>query len=104
MPTITQFTRFKSDKAEEMVKTAKQAKAIFEKHGAEFLRMSRFHTGMWAGEWFDCHALRQLGSVWQDAGEGSKRPGICEAVCTYSYLCRTNGPQHQRRRRSLTAP
>jgi hypothetical protein len=51
MPTITQFTRFKSDKAEEMVKTAKQAKAIFEKHGAEFLRMSRFHTGMWAGEW-----------------------------------------------------
>jgi hypothetical protein len=51
MSTITQFTRFKSDKAEEMVKTAKQAKAIFEKHGAEFLRMSRFHTGMWAGEW-----------------------------------------------------
>ena len=51
MPTITQFTRFKSDKAEEMVKTAKQAKAIFEKHGAEFLRLSRFHTGAWAGEW-----------------------------------------------------
>ena len=51
MPTITSFTRFKSDKAEEMVKTAKQAKAIFEKHGAEFLRMSRFHTGTWAGEW-----------------------------------------------------
>jgi hypothetical protein len=24
-----------------MVKTAKQAKAIFEKHGAEFLRLSR---------------------------------------------------------------
>ncbi len=51
MPTITTFTRFKSDKAEEMVKAAKQAKAIFEKHGAEFLRMSRFHTGTWAGEW-----------------------------------------------------
>ena len=51
MPTITSFTRFKSNKAEEMVKAAKQAKAIFEKHGAEFLRMSRFHTGMWAGEW-----------------------------------------------------
>jgi len=48
---ITQFTRFKSDKAEEMVKTAKQAKTIFEKHGAEFLRLSRFHTGVWAGEW-----------------------------------------------------
>ena len=48
---ITQLTRFKCDKNEEMIKTAKQAKAIFEKHGAEFLRLSRFHTGMWAGEW-----------------------------------------------------
>jgi len=48
---IVQFTRFKTDKTEEMVKTAKQAKTIFEKHGAEFLRLSRFHTGMWAGEW-----------------------------------------------------
>ena len=48
---IVQFTRFKSDKPEEMVKTAKQAKTIFEKHGAEFLRLSRFHTGVWAGEW-----------------------------------------------------
>jgi hypothetical protein len=48
---IVQFTRFKSDKAEEMVKTAKEAKTIFEKHGAEFLRLSRFHTGVWAGDW-----------------------------------------------------
>jgi hypothetical protein len=48
---IVQFTRFKSDKSDEMVKAAKQAKAIFEKHGAEFLRLSRFHTGAWAGEW-----------------------------------------------------
>jgi hypothetical protein len=47
---IVQFTRFKSDKPEEIIKTAKQAKAIFEKHGAEFLRLSRFHTGTWAGE------------------------------------------------------
>jgi hypothetical protein len=48
---VVQFTRFKSDKAEEMVKIAKQAKTIFEGHGAEFLRLSRFHTGLWAGEW-----------------------------------------------------
>ena len=48
---IAQFTRFKSDKPEEMVKAARQAKAIFEKHGAEFFRLSRFHTGIWAGEW-----------------------------------------------------
>jgi hypothetical protein len=47
---IVQFTRFKSGNPEQMIKTAKQAKAIFEKHGAEFLRLSRFHTGMWAGE------------------------------------------------------
>jgi hypothetical protein len=48
---ITQFTRFKSDKAEEMIKAAKRGKAIIEKHGAEFFRVSRFHTGAWAGEW-----------------------------------------------------
>jgi len=48
---ILQLTRFKTDKAEEMVKAAKQAKVLFEKHGAEFLRLSRFHTGMWTGEW-----------------------------------------------------
>ena len=58
---IVQFTRFKSDKPEEMIKTAKQAKAIFEKHGAEFLRLSRFHTGMWAGEFL----ISTRYSVWK---------------------------------------
>jgi hypothetical protein len=48
---IVQFTRFKSDKTEEMIQIARRAKKIFEKHGAEFLRLSRFHTGAWAGEW-----------------------------------------------------
>jgi hypothetical protein len=48
---ITQLTRFKSDKAEEMVKAAKQAKKLFEKHGAEWLRLSRFHSGQFTGEW-----------------------------------------------------
>jgi hypothetical protein len=48
---IVQFTRFKTDKAQDMVQIARQAKKIFEKHGAEFLRLSRFHTGAWAGEW-----------------------------------------------------
>jgi hypothetical protein len=51
MTAITQMTRFKSDKTDEMVKNARAAKIIFEKHGAEFLRVSRFHTGSWAGEW-----------------------------------------------------
>ena len=45
------MTRFKSDKTEEMIKNAKNAKTIFEKHGAEFLRVSRFHAGTWAGDW-----------------------------------------------------
>ncbi|MET4199464.1 hypothetical protein [Bradyrhizobium sp. LA6.12] len=47
---IVQFTRFKTDKVEETVQIIRQAKKIFEKHGAEFLRLSRFHTGHWAGE------------------------------------------------------
>ena len=34
-----------------MVKNAKQAKKLVEKHGAEFLWISRFHTGLWGGEW-----------------------------------------------------
>jgi hypothetical protein len=34
-----------------MAQIARQAKKIFEKHGAEFLRLYRFHTGPWAGEW-----------------------------------------------------
>jgi hypothetical protein len=48
---ITSMTRFKSDKSEEMIKAAKQAKKIVEKHGAELFRLSRFHTGPWIGEW-----------------------------------------------------
>jgi uncharacterized protein (DUF1330 family) len=51
MPTVTSFTRIKSDKVEEMIKNAKEAKKIVEKHGAEFLRVSRFHTGPWIGDW-----------------------------------------------------
>ena len=47
---IVQFTRFKTDKVEETVQIIRQAKKIFEKHGAEFLRLSHFHTGHWAGE------------------------------------------------------
>ena len=48
---IVQFTRFKTDKPDEMTQIVRRAKTIFEKHGAEFLRLSRFHTGAWAGEW-----------------------------------------------------
>ncbi len=48
---ITQLTRFRSTHSEEMVKAAKQAKALFEKHGAEWLRLSRFHSGEFTGQW-----------------------------------------------------
>ena len=51
MPTVTSFTRIKSNNTEEVVKNAKEAKKIVEKHGAEFLRVSRFHTGPWIGDW-----------------------------------------------------
>jgi len=47
---ITSMTRIKSDNIEEVIKVGKQAKQIVEKHGAEFFRMSRFHTGPWIGE------------------------------------------------------
>ena len=51
MPTVTSFTRIKSDDSEGVVKNLKEAKKIIEKHGAEFLRVSRFHTGPWIGDW-----------------------------------------------------
>ena len=74
---IMQFTRFKTDNREEMIKSAKQAKKIFEKHGAEFLRLSPVphrHVG-----WRVAGCLA-LGGI----GEG---PGIREADGTYEYLC-----------------
>ena len=48
---IVQFTRFKGGKLEEMIPDAKKAKAFWEKNGAEWFRMSRFHSGTMAGEW-----------------------------------------------------
>ena len=48
---VVQFTRFKAADREQVIKNARAAKQIVEKHGAEFLRLSRFHTGAWAGEW-----------------------------------------------------
>lgn len=48
---VAQLTRFKGGKPEEMIKAAKQAKVLMEKHGAEYFLLNRFHTGNWAGEW-----------------------------------------------------
>ena len=51
---ITQLPRFKAKgggKPEDIIKSAKQAKVHWEKHGAEFVAFSRFHTGPWTGEW-----------------------------------------------------
>jgi hypothetical protein len=48
---IMQLTRFKSANSEEMIKAAKQARPLFEKHGAEWLRVSRFHAGEFTGQW-----------------------------------------------------
>ena len=88
---IVQFTRFKSDKPEEMIKTAKQAKAIFEKHGAEFLRLSRFHTGMWAGKLLSLHAIPVGKCTERYRGRGKGR-SIHKDVREHSHLCRIEGP------------
>ena len=72
---IVQFTRFKTDKAEEMVQTVRQAKKIFERHGAEFLRLSRFHTGAWAGELLVTTRYSSW-EVYGSAGGRGKGPGV----------------------------
>jgi hypothetical protein len=51
MPAIASLTRWKSSKHDEMVAAAKKAKPMFDKHGAEMFRVSRFHTGPFVGEW-----------------------------------------------------
>src|SRR5258707_9360350 len=48
------------------------------------------------------YALRQLGSVRQGAVASGEGPGLRAAVGKYSYHFPTDGPQHRRRRRSLT--
>lgn len=91
MPAITQFTRFKSDKSEEMVKTAKAAKAIFEKHGDEFLRMSRFHTGAWAGEWLIVTRYASW-EVYGKAQEGvAKDPGFATLMAHIPTIAQLMG-------------
>ena len=74
---IVQFARFKSDKPAEMIKTAEQAKAIFEKHGAEFLRLSR-PTAMlrpvnWANVVVCAHSFANASS-------------FATASCTFPYV------------------
>lgn len=48
---VAQLTRFKGGKPADMTKAAKQAKTIWMKHGADYVAFSRFHTGVWTGEW-----------------------------------------------------
>ena len=74
---IVQFTRFKTDKTEEMVKIVRQAKKIFEKHGAEFLRLSR-PTAMlrpvnWANVVVCAHSFANASS-------------FATASCTFPYV------------------
>jgi hypothetical protein len=66
---IIQFTRIESSNADEVLKTAKQAKAIMEKHGAEFLRLSRFHSGPFAGQWLAASRYASWGA-YGEAQEG----------------------------------
>ena len=73
---IVQFARFKSNNAEQVIKNARVAKKIFEKHGAEFLRFSRFHTSAWAGEWL----ITTRYSNWETYGK------VQDAVATDAEL------------------
>jgi len=76
---IVQFARFKSNNAEQVIKNARVAKKIFEKHGAEFLRLSRFHTSAWAGEWL----ITTRYSDWETYGK------VQDAVAKDADSCRS---------------
>ncbi|MGY4377867.1 hypothetical protein ACVWZ3_005506 [Bradyrhizobium sp. i1.3.6] len=93
---IVQFTRFKTDKPEEMIKIVRQAKKIFEKHGAEFLRLSRFHTGQWAGELL----VATRYSNWEVYGKVQEAvandPEFAQVQADGMKIFPTTGPQHRR--------
>ena len=88
---ITQMTRYKSDKTEEMINNAKEAKIIFEKHGAEFLRLSRFHTGIWAGEWLFVSRYANW-EVYGKAQEGlAKDPAFAKILAKTTSIAQLMG-------------
>ena len=68
---ITQLTRFRSTSSEEMIKAGKQAKTLFEKHGAEWLRLSRFHAGEFTGQWLAASRY----SSWEAYGKAQEGLG-----------------------------
>ena len=68
---ITQLTRFRSTSSEEMIKAGKQAKTLFEKHGAEWLRLSRFHAGEFTGQWLAASRF----SSWEAYGKAQEGLG-----------------------------
>ena len=90
---ITQLTRFKSNNFEEMIETAKQAKKLFEKHGAEWLRLSRFHSGEFTGQWLGASRFSSW-EVYGKAQEGlAKDPEFAKLVAkmaTFSELTGRN--------------
>ena len=88
---IMQFTRFKTDNRAEMIKSAKRAKTLFEKHGAEFLRLSRFHTGMWAGEWLAASRYSSW-EVYGKAQEGlAKDPAFAKLMAHMTTFAELTG-------------
>jgi hypothetical protein len=88
---ITQMTRFKSDKREEMINTAKEVKIIFEKHGAEFLRLSRFHSGTSAGDWLFVSRFANW-EVYGKAQEGlAKDPAFAKILAKTTSIAQLMG-------------
>jgi hypothetical protein len=48
---VDQITRFKGSDTEGVVALARRAKPIWLKHGASAFRLSRVHSGPFAGQW-----------------------------------------------------
>ena len=88
---ITQLTRFKSNNAEEMIKAAKEAKKLFEKHGAEWLRFSRFHSGEFTGQWLGASRYSSW-EVYGKAQEGlAKDPEFAKLMANMTTFSELTG-------------
>ena len=89
---IVQFARFKSNNAEQVIKNARVAKKIFEKHGAEISSALAIPHGRVGGRVADNHAIRQLGSLRQSTGRSGEGRRLRETLVAANGDRRNDGP------------
>ena len=83
------FTRWEGGTLEEMTAAARAAKPYFEKNGAEWFRLSKFHTGEWTGQWLVAARYPNwavYGEVQDALAEDAEYQKTFARVCEISHM------------------